>query len=475
MRKAAAAALLCAVLMILQSCGIVIVRHGSESSAEETTERITTAAEETAAPKEIVIDRETADQIKENADRALEKLETIKLSGARLFVAATDLTFIEGDGEPSLLTSDRASRIEKLSAKLDADLAFARFSEDELCRKLGEAKKNGEYFADVVAVPQRLVGKLVSDGLVKSLRVLPKFNYGADCFNADSVTAFSAGHGLYAVSGDGCFEPEKLYCVYFNKALASSLGEDLYKLVSSGGWTLEKYAGILNSSENGAVISKGLDYRRALFLGSGLNFTVNGKDKTPVAATFGDGFEEVVKILSSVPDPIVSDDPTSLFLEGNALFYIDTVTAAEKMDSSATVWGMLPMPKADGAESCGAYLSDDAMVFCVPVCNSDDALSGDFIEAYFTSSSGYMKYDMIYHYMLDVLRDNGSVNCLNIILNGGNFDFVTAMKSGFPTLYANTAGAFPELVSGGLSFEAYREREAEVAEYLGKWFPITNE
>ena len=85
------------------------------------------------------------------------------------------------------------------------------------------------------------------------------------------------------------------------------------------------------------------------------------------------------------------------FLEGGALFYVDRVSAAESMSSSDTVWGMLPMPKADRESDYSGYIAPDATVLCVPVCNSDDRLSGDFIEAFFACSTGYIKYDHIYH------------------------------------------------------------------------------
>lgn len=474
MKKLLSALIICAVITSLQSCGIVVIHHGTETTAAVTDPAATERGGETTAPQTIVVDPETPEKMRNRADELLNGLDTLKISGARLFVAGVDLTFLEGDGELTALTSDRAIRIEKLAEKLDADIAAAQFSENELYDKLKSALDNGEYFADVIAVPRYLAGTLAADGLIKSLRTLPAFDYKAPYFSADSVNAFSAGQRLYAVSGEGCFEPEKIYCVYFNKTLAASLGLDLYGLVSSGEWTLEKFADILNSTSSDTVTEKGLDLQTALYLGAGLDFTENGTDMVPRALTFGSSFENAVRLISAVPSPLPADDPAEKFLEGGALFYVDRVSAAESMSSSDTVWGMLPMPKADRESDYSGYIAPDATVLCVPVCNSDDRLSGDFIEAFFACSTGYIKYDYIYHYMLDVLRDNGSVNCLDIILDGGNCDFVTAMKDGFPTLYANTAGAFGELVSGGLSFEEYKEREDGVAEYLEKWFPVTN-
>ena len=132
------------------------------------------------------------------------------------------------------------------------------------------------------------------------------------------------------------------------------------------------------------------------------------------------------------------------------------------------------MPKHKDAAGYSAYLSDEATVLCVPVCNSDDRLSGDFIEAFNACSTGYLKYDLVYHYMLDVLRDNGSVNVLSSLLDAGNYDFITSFASGYPTLYNNTVDAFYDLVSGQLDFDEYRQREEDVRAYLEKWFPIKN-
>ena len=146
--------------------------------------------------------------------------------------------------------------------------------------------------------------------------------------------------------------------------------------------------------------------------------------------------------------------------------------SSEEMADSSVVWGMLPFPKYNKDGEYGSYISDDAVVLCIPEYAADDRMSGDLIEALFASSTEYIKYDFLYHNMLDVLRDNGSVNSLNVIMNNPNYDFVIAMRSGYPTLYSNTAGAFSDLISKELTIEKYKEKEAEVTEYSEKWFPV---
>ena len=467
-----------AAILCLSSCGIIIINDIDGKKTETTAGTETDPATETDDTKEIVIDKETSDEIKAEANAALEALDTIKLLGMRLLIASVDDTFYGGDGTATLLTSDRIERANKTAEKLDGDLHVVTYSEEELYQKLSEAVSRGEYFADILAVPQRLVGKLASDGLIKSLRTIAGFDLKADYFCTDATQAFSAGHALYALAGEGSFEPEKLYCVYFNRELAKSLGYDMYSLVSDGDWTLEKYAecaaAATGAEKKSALLPLGQNYKRMLLLGSGFDFTTNATDKTPAANTFSDEYRALVELLASVENVLPAQGARDAFLSGESLFYIDTVSSAAVMADSELVWGMLPFPKYKKEAEYKTYTSPNAVVFCIPVGAADEKSSGDFIEAICAASKGYIKYDYIYYNMLNVLRDNGSVNSLNIIINSPNYDFVTAAQTGYPTLYANTAEAFDELVSGALSFDEYKEKETEVAQYLAKWFPVTN-
>ncbi len=476
MKKFKLLALFISVLLCLQSCGVIVINDSHTETSAEMTDTETDTATETEEPNEIIIDKKTSDSMKKNALEMLDQLDTVNAAGMHVLIATTDKLFYEGDSSFTPLTSDRVVRIEKIEEKLGTSVTVIKYSEQELYDKLYAAAKSKNYFADVLAVPVSLVGKLASDGLVKSLRAVAGLDLKADYFNKDSMAALSGGHSLYALSGEGCFEPEKMYCVYFNKEIAKKLGLDLYSLVSEGKWTLEAYARCVSaaaSAGNGAAVMKNAEnYKKMLLTGSGFDYADSGTDKTPAANTFSEEYENIVKLLAALPEAVGSSSPSDAFLSGSSLFYIDTVFSAEKMSDSSLVWGMLPFPKYSEEAGYSTYISEDATVLCVPVYAADERLSADLIEALNASSVDYIKYDYIYHNMLDVLRDNGSVNSLNIIINNPNFDFVTAMRSGFPTLYANTAGVFDDLLSGKLSFEEYKEREPEVIEYMEKWFPV---
>ena len=475
--KTAIFAVILAAAMFLSSCGIILINGSNVPARQTETERARETEPVTDAETRAgTFDTTSADALKSDSDELLSKLSVVNAKGTRIVVAAVDTTFLTGDGSETVLTSDRVERFNSVSQKLDADIDVKTFTESELMRQLAEAVKEGAYFADVLAVPQSMVGYLASEGLIESLRTVPKFDMTAGYFSADSINAMTAGHEIYGVSGEGCFEPEKTYAVYFNTALAESLGLDLYGLVSEGKWTLDEYSkaaeAALNAGKKPTVCSPSVDINEMLLYGSGFDFTVNAVDKTPAAVTFGEDFAVLCEKFAAMPAAERPADAEGDFLKGEALFFIGTLNAAEAMSSSELVWGLLPSPKLGEGSDYSSYLKHDAAVLCIPKYQGDLELSGDFIEALFASSYKYMKYDYLYYYLTKVLRDNGSVNSLKIILNGGNYDFVNIMRSGFPTLYANTAGAFAEIVKGELSLEDYAAREDEVKEYLEKWFPV---
>ena len=163
MKKTLFCLLLAALIAVISSCGIIVInrKSGTDTTSPFTDPETTRA--ETSPREEIPVDTRTSDSVKKDAEDALAGLDVVDMGGARILLCGTDLTFAEGDGEQTVLSSDRASRVAVLEKKFNAEISLIGFSEDELLSKLKDADKNGEYFADVIAVPARLVGQLVSE------------------------------------------------------------------------------------------------------------------------------------------------------------------------------------------------------------------------------------------------------------------------------------------------------------------------
>lgn len=469
MKKYRLLAILFACVIILQSCGIITV---PETSEKETTDDAVT---DTKAPeKEPVIDTRTSAELKVEADKALAELQVTDASGMRLTVAVTDSTFISGDGEETALTSDRVTRIAKIENKLHASISVQTYTIDNLIKNLRAAAKKKETFADVIAIPLSYVGQLASEGLIKSVRYVPRFNIDGKGYYDDGMEALTAGNELYGVIGDGVFEPEKIYGIYYNKTVAEELGINLNKCFTNGDFTVDKFSYYLRlASEkgySGIVVKTGFPFKRAILSGSGYDFTVNKLDKTPHFDTFTEDFEMMCRTLKYMPDADYSTAPRVAFSLGKTLFMIDTVDKAEIMADSIYKWGLLPFPRKDENAAYSAYISDNATVLCIPVYASDDETAGDFIEALNAASYGYIKYDYIYHNMLHVLPDNYSVNSLNYIINNVNYDFCTCFSSGYPKLKELSLTEFDNVMEAKTSLKEHMNKEDAAELYLREIF-----
>ena len=78
MKKIKLLALLAAVILCLQSCGIIIINDIHGKDTESVTEDESGRETETKEVKEIIIDKQTSDEMKKKADETLEGLDTQK-------------------------------------------------------------------------------------------------------------------------------------------------------------------------------------------------------------------------------------------------------------------------------------------------------------------------------------------------------------------------------------------------------------
>lgn len=479
MKKIGFISLIAALLLLMQSCGIFVnndLRTGATTEKDEPLTAVET--ESHAAETDAKEDENRSETLKNQAGLLLSGIHTAKPLGTRLLIAATDERFFKGDGSETALTSDRVSRIEKIEQKLGNTVVIEEYSEEKLLQDLRAAVKSKEYFADVIAVPQRLLGQLVSEGLVKSIRTVPGIDVTAQYFAGDSLDAATAGHNVYAAASDAVFEPDKIYGVYFNKTLAEELGLDLYEYVKDGEFTLEKYAQCVKAAQDagyeGAIVKGNTPYKRMLLLGSGFDFTSNALDETPAANTFTEEYKSICTTLSELDGAVSYTDPFIPFFSGNTLFCLADIASAERIKDSSTAWGLLPFPKMNGADGYSSYVLDEATVLCIPVNFYDDETAGDLVKAVCASSVGYIKYDYLYHCVTNVLRDSGSIKSLSLLLSGCNYDFSSMFSSGYGTLKSYTIQAFDDIMSGKMTLPEYFSKEASFNEYLNKTFAAPN-
>ena len=134
---------------------------------------------------------------------------------------------------------------------------------------------------------------------------------------------------IYFLSGDFALANVKnTYAFYFNADLYKDLGktENLYELVDSGKWTMEKMETII----------------------ADVYHDVNGETKKDPADRFGLTFGDTTKYPEYLTSSGGGNNASSIFLAGRSLFSASLVADAQTIVGNIKFeYGLLPMPKWD--------------------------------------------------------------------------------------------------------------------------------
>lgn len=466
-------------LAALPGCGVIIINDGSETQTPDTSTDETTLESETgsdtATAKQTTYKLITTGDAESNAKAALDKVVVRDFGGVSVFIAST----IPDVFAPSTVNSDiseaRYTRQKLVQNKLNTTILTIGGTSDEIFENLRAAEKAGTYYADIIAVPISQLGKFIAAGLLLRINSLPFLDTRAEWFDAECMTQATAGHNsAYTVIGDVNIEPGNLYSVFWNKNLAASVSAgNLYKLTYNGVWTWDymltcaraianidgSIYGLASSSSAEAFIS-------AFYASSGEKLFETGSDGM-LSASFGtDRAEAVVgklkkffapdAMLLGTSNEIPSSQGITEFYNGNSGFIVTTLGTAEWFKNMKPNWGMLPMPKYDEAqEKYYAYIEGGALSVSVPSSNGNIEAAGIFISA-LSAATGNLINDAFYTQMIKhVIRDNDSLNMMDIIRGGRTIGFADIFASGYSTIESGASGSLYNAARGNASLGYY--------------------
>lgn len=253
--------------------------------------------------------------------------------------------------------------------------------------------------------------------------------------------------------------------IYFNKKLAEDNGVgDLYGMVRSGEWTLDKFSeccrGVtadldgdgLDADDRYGLTTNGFAWQPFL---AGCGTTLIGKDKDG-SFTFDWDSEKNVGIITHVISLLndhesvmlvnqnaelqskyggIGEASIAMFREDRALFWIEMIYASAQQRDMNSDFGFLPMPKYDDRQE--SYMSYMHMGWsttsAVPVTNDDHDLTGRLLEDMAWKSSETVRpayYDRTLQGKIS--RDDDSGEMLDIIYSGLNIDPSIIMAASLP-------------------------------------------
>lgn len=262
---------------------------------------------------------------------------------------------------------------------------------------------------------------------------------------------------LYAAVGDICISALKLtYGIFYNKNIGQSYNtEDYYQIVRDGTWTIEYFISRVKDIYND-VNGDGLRDKNDLY-----GFTAEAATNLdvytfafdiPIIDRNDEGIPEIVlntdKTIQAVETinrlywdgigsyiPTDYNEPITVFKDGNAMFTTtwlgNAFSVFREMEDD---YGILPYPKFD--EKQEIYMTgamDNYSVLGVPITATNLDMISIITEA--INAESYKSLFPVYYTQAlqnKFARDTESIEMIDILMAGRNFDFSTLFASNIP-------------------------------------------
>ncbi|MBE6659162.1 MAG: hypothetical protein E7604_12070 [Ruminococcaceae bacterium] len=298
-------------------------------------------------------------------------------------------------------------------------------------------------------------GPLVTDGCFLNWLNMPYNDLSKPWWIGGVNEKFRVGDAIYAATGDMCVSTLKLtYGVFYNRTRGADydLNDTIYDEIRAGKWTIDRFIEItrdIYTDVNGDGTRDGGDfYGFTAEKATNLDVYTFAFD-IPMVTTDEDGMPELVintpKTIEAVEKvnklywdgtgSYIPDDysePIHMFRNGNALFTTTYLTNAFSTFRDMTDdYSILPYPKWDEAQE--KYMTgamDNYSVLGIPVTVTDVEMASLIteslnIESYKTLFPTYYEQALQSKYA----RDAESIEMIDILMAGRNFDFCTLFSS----------------------------------------------
>ena len=473
-------------LTLLTACS-----GGGGNDAVETTASTTRSDVAVEYPGEIVRPRSA-----EEAVKALESLETLDFDGAATVIATyshADILCPESASDE--ISAAALARNRAIEKKYNTTVTGKRTeSREALLSEVRSSVKSGLYYADIIAIDISEIGTYNSDSLLMNLYSLPDFDPTADIFNTDAMSQLSAAFRSYGVISAATEDVRDVYAVYWNKAIAESLGAgDLYGEYERGEWTWQRFSVLMHSAAEargadkatriGAVTDLQLnELADAMQTSSGLHYVSTGYGAVPSISYDDAAMNELASLAHTVfgsgqgfSSGSGSDTSAATsFRGGDVLFYVGTFRDAETLASAESDWGVLPLPTYSDKTGITA-MSPSSAVLVTPRNNALGANTSAMLKALSVASVGVMDDAAVEYITASALRDNASARMVRAAAEKTALTDFTAAFPSITALQNATAEAYHSSIKSGGSFTTVANRYLRNGTAaLNQNFPLKN-
>ena len=464
-------------LLALTSCGRIIIKDISDSLASEIspyeTEEPYIHGELTYSEYEKHISNKGKDQL----SKYLDSLSIGGLDGETVIIASPSTDYIYPDNMSSELSRFVAERNSAIEELLEIRLVSRKVSINTLSRELKQSSLAGKSRYDVLMLPLNEIGRFVYDGLLIDMFSECEIELLCSYFNISSASAASFGGAVYGIAGDGSVMPTSISAVYMNTEILRDAGvnpQKLYTDAANGNWTWDEFLRCTDAvggiEKFNTVTSQSIadSFSNMVFTASGnnyLSFDENGIATVGYDPESAANAVEYISALMNDSSAVISSEYNSIgdFAKEKTAFALEHLYVMSWLVNSDAQWGILPVPKSDESDIYRSLMAKDTLLFAIPTVSHDKQTSADVITALNAASEGYIYEQFIQYNMINVLRDNESVNMLDIVLDSAVFDRGVTYGERFPSLAAIT-----ELVKNSAAEEDWAKTYDTMAKEANK-------
>lgn len=486
------AAVFAAVFLLsnMTSCGFIIINNmdnESGSSAGESAETDSNKQTGETSGKEYT--KYEGDDSFAQSRRYLAELPERDWNGAVFFITTTNRDYIAPDD------SDSGTVVNKLVTERNADIEeqfgitmiISVTDENTMYTELKQSIASNSYYTDLLMVPVYQIGTFRAGDTLINMRSLPFFNVDEPYFNKASSDMTSGGYSTYGIAGQACIAPTSFSAMYMNKTILTEAGIDtksIYDSAVDGKWTWDDAISYAES-----VKSLSADYYTfaaeetagrfadLVFVSSGNEYVKTGRRAIPIIGYSLKSTEKTMENLQKLfndPKSVLKkeDGGIGLFSSGQAAFLIDYLYVMPWMTNSSADWGVLPLPKEDEKDDYRTLISNTESVFAVPKNHTNGEFPAIIVSALNAASYGYIYDKYVEHSMLYVLRDNDSVNMLDMLLDTAAFDFALAFGNAYPKIASATYQLIRDCAPYNNLSDFFAERRAAALAVMKEYFPL---
>lgn len=380
---------------------------------------------------------------------SVENSEVEEITGQPLTILTPDETVFLGDESAAgSVKNALVNRNNLLLSAYQMEVGIVTVPEEEIAEVLTAAMETGVAAGDLLCYSAKTTASLFAAGLLQDVKQLPYFDLNASCIDPVAAEDLTYRGEVYALPDPSARSSDEMFVVYYDRDLVEKAGLTRPEvLVQNGSWTYEAFQTYFETVAEKVMTSTSHDLGKDIFGYSSPNnkellpyllwscsrdslftYDENGMLSFPYEK---DSLLEAVAAQREIYDspglyPLDGEEAHKAFLTGRLGFLVERLEYLKELYAKGSrSYGILPMPKKEGATRYSCPVTTAGRVLSAPKLMNNPAKTGLGLSALCTAGGLLIREAEKETYVSLYSADNDQSCMLEMILDSQYFDFAT--------------------------------------------------